>query len=52
MYFRSSLTQVTKQIQKQIVECAIKIEYPEEYSTLDKIGIENLLARKSCFVQN
>ena len=35
-------------IQKQIVECDIKSTYPEEYSTVDKVGRERLLARKSC----
>ena len=39
-------------IQKQIVEYDIKSKYPEKYSTVDKIGIEKLLARKSCFVLN
>ena len=36
-------------IHKQIVECDIKSKYPEEYSTVDKVGRERLLARKSCF---
>ena len=34
----------------QIVECDIKNKCPEEYSTVDKVGIEKLLARKSCFL--
>ena len=37
-------------IQKQIVECDIKSKYPEEYLTVDKVGRERLLARKSCFL--
>ena len=32
------------------VEYDIKSKYPEEYSTIDKVGSKKLLARKSCFV--
>ena len=39
-----------KPIQKQIVEYAIKSEYLEEYSAVDKVRREKLVARKSCFV--
>ena len=28
----------------------ISVKYPEEYATINKIGGEKLLARKSCFV--
>ena len=42
----------THQIQKQINEYDIKSKHPEEYSTVDKVGPEKLLARKSCFVYN
>ena len=41
---------VPKSIQKQIVEYDIKSKYPEEYSTVDKVGSEKPLASKSCFV--
>ena len=37
-------------IEKQIVEYDIKSKYNEECLTVDKVGIEKLLARKSCFV--
>ena len=40
----------TQSIQKQIVEYNSKSKYPEEYSTVDKVGSENLFVRKSCFV--
>ena len=40
----------TQSIQKQIVKYDIKSKYPEKYSTVDKVGRERLLARKSCFV--
>ena len=40
----------TQSIQKQIVKYDAKSKYPEEYSTVDKVGREKLLARKSCFV--
>ena len=40
----------TQSIQKQIVEYDIKSKYPEEYSTVDKLGREKLVGRKSCFV--
>ena len=43
---------VHKSIQKQIVEYDIKSKYPEEYSTVDKVGSEKTLASKSCFVLN
>ena len=36
----------TQSFQKQIVEYDINSEYPEEDSTVDKVGRENLLARK------
>ena len=39
-----------KSIQKQIVEYNIKSKYPEEYSTVDKVGSEKPLASKYCFV--
>ena len=39
---------VPKSIQKKIVEYDIKIKYPEEYSTVDKVGGEKPLASKSC----
>ena len=39
-----------KLIQKKIVEYDIKSKYPEEYSTVDKVGGEKPLASKSCFV--
>ena len=42
----------TQSIQKQIVEYDTKSKYPEEYSTVDKVGREKLLPRKSCFVEN
>ena len=35
-----------------IVEYDIKSKYPEEYSTVDKVESQKLLAKKSCFVQN
>ena len=35
-----------------IVEYDIKSNYPEEYSTIDKVGGEKLLVRKSCFMYN
>ena len=34
----------TQSIQKQIVEYDIKSKYPEEYSTIDNVGNEKLLA--------
>ena len=43
-------THVLWSIQKHIVENDIKRKYREEYSTVDKVGIKKLLARKSCFV--
>ena len=39
---------VPKSIQKKIVEYDIKSKYPEEYSTVDKVGGEKPLASKSC----
>ena len=36
----------------KIVEYDIKGKYPEEYSTVDKVRSEKLLARKSCFMYN
>ena len=33
-----------------IVEFDIKSKFPEEYSTVDKVRSENLLARISCFM--
>ena len=32
------------------IEYDMKSKYPEEYSSIDKVGSEKLLARKSCFV--
>ena len=43
---------VPKSIQEQIAEYEIKSKYPEEYSTVDKVGSKKTLASKSCFVQN
>ena len=40
----------TQSIRKQIVEYHIRINYPEEYSTANKVGGEKRLARKSCLV--
>ena len=40
----------TQSIRKQIVEYGIKSKYPEEYSTVDKVGRKKRLAKKSCFV--
>ena len=34
----------------QIVKYDVKSKYPEEHSTVDKVGREKLIARKSCFV--
>ena len=39
-------------IQKQIVKYDIKSKYPEEFSTIDKVGIGKCLARKSYFILN
>ena len=39
---------VPKSIQKKTVEYDIKSKYPEEYSTVDKVGGEKPLASKSC----
>ena len=33
-----------------IVEYDVRSKYSEEYSTVDKVGSEKLLAKKSCFV--
>ena len=33
-----------------IVKFDIKSKYPEEYSTVNKVGSEKTFARKSCFV--
>ena len=41
---------VPKSIENQIVEYDIKSKNSEEYSTVDKVGSEKLLATKSCFV--
>ena len=38
----------TQSIRKEIVQYNMKSKYPEEYSTVDKVGREKLLARKSC----
>ena len=35
----------TQSIQKQIVEYNRKSKYPEEYSTVNKVGSENLFVR-------
>ena len=40
----------TKSIREHFVEYNIKSKYPEEYSTVDKIGSEKPLASKYCFV--
>ena len=40
----------TQSIQKKIFEYDVKSKYPEEYSTVDKVGREKLLAVKSCFL--
>ena len=40
----------TQLIQKQIVKYNIKSKYPEEYSTVDEVGSEKLLTRKSYLV--
>ena len=40
----------TQSSQEQIVEYDMKSKYLEDQSTVDKIGREKLLARKSCFV--
>ena len=37
----------TQSIQKQVVEYEIKSKYSEEYSTIDKVGSEKRLAKKS-----
>ena len=37
-------------IQEQIVAYNIKSKYPEDYSTVDRVGREKLLAWKSCSV--
>ena len=34
----------------QIIKYDVKSKYPEEQSTVDKVGREKRLARKSCFV--
>ena len=41
---------VPKWIQQQIIEYDIKSKCPEEYSTVDQVGIEKPLGSKSCFV--
>ena len=37
------------QFKKQNVKYDIKSKYPTEYSTVDKVGREKLLVRKSCY---
>ena len=37
---------------EKIFEYDVKIKYSEEYSTVDKVGREKLLALKSCFLYN
>ena len=37
-------------IQKQVVEYNVKSKYPEEDSTIDRVGSEKLLVKKSCFM--
>ena len=34
------------------VEYDVRSKYSEKYSTVDKVGTEKLLAKKSCFVYN
>ena len=41
---------LTQSIQKQVVEYNVKSKYPEEDSTIDRVGSEKLLVRKSCFM--
>ena len=43
-------TRRLNQFRNKIVEYDIKSKYPEEYSTVDKVGSEKPLASKSCFV--
>ena len=50
MYFRSSLTRVLNQFRNKIVEDDIKSKYPEEFSTVDKVGSEKLFGSQSCSV--
>ena len=45
-YFRSSLTRVPNQFRNK------KSKYPEEYTTVDKVGSEKPLASKSYFIEN
>ena len=45
-YFRSSLTRVLNQFRNK------KSKYPEEYTTVDKVGSEKPLASKSYFIEN
>ena len=40
----------SNQFQKQIVQYNIKSKYAEEYLTIDIVGSEKLLVRKSCFM--
>ena len=37
------------QFKKQNVKYDIKSKYPKEYSTVDKVGREKLLVKKSCY---
>ena len=40
----------TQTIQKLVVEYGMKRKYPKKYLTVDNVGREKFLARKSCFV--
>ena len=40
----------TQTIQKLVVEHGMESKYPKKYLTVDKVGREKFLARKSCFV--
>ena len=40
----------TQTIRKQVVEHVMKRKYHKKYLTVDKVGREKFLARKSCFV--
>lgn len=42
------LYKCTQSIQKQIVQY-YRNKYPEEYLTINKVGREKLLVRKSCY---
>ena len=40
----------TQSIQKQLSNTIYKIKYPEEYLTVNKVGSQKLVTRKSCFM--